>query len=146
MWPGAAAPDRTTWRTRSASTGQGADEQRRVEVALHRVRRPDPPAGLGQRQPPVHADHLGAGLAHQPEQLGGAHAEVDPRDAGVGQGAEHLRRVGLGVAGVVRRAQAARPGVEQLDRRGAGGDLGPAGRSRTARPAGSRARPTAPAR
>ena len=76
MWPGRPALRRSTSRVRSATTSHGARHTAGIEVALHRL------AGHAlarhvERHPPVDADDVGAGLAHQPEQLAGAHAEVD---------------------------------------------------------------------
>ena len=63
-------------------------EHRRVEVALQRRGRPDPAPGLVERDPPVDADHVGAGVAHQREELAGADAEVDAGHAEVGDALE----------------------------------------------------------
>ena len=123
MWPGARAPERITSRTRSPEHRPRGRQQRGVEIALHRVRRSDPAARLGQRHPPVDPDHLRTGLAHQAEEFGGADAEMDPRYAGRRHGGQGAGRVRLGVAGVVRGAQAAGPRIEELHDRGARGDL-----------------------
>ena len=62
----------------------------RVEVALDALVGADAlPAGV-ERHPPVDADHVGAGVGHQAEQLAGADAEVDAGHAEVGQAGEHL--------------------------------------------------------
>ena len=86
---------------------------------------PDSATGLGQRQPPVHADHLGAGRTHQAEQLRGADAEVDPRHPGISQRLQHAGRVRLRVSAVVLGTEAAGPRVEQLHDRSTSGDLRP---------------------
>src|SRR5690606_2602926 len=57
------------------------------------------------------------------EQLTRADAEVDARDAVVGDRVEDLRRGGQHRAAVVGRGERAGPGVEQLDGGGAGRDL-----------------------
>ncbi|GAA3496505.1 hypothetical protein GCM10019016_036060 [Streptomyces prasinosporus] len=104
--------------------GLAAGEQHgRVEVALERLAGADAAGGLAQRDAPVDAHDVRAGLAHRAEELAGAHAEVDARDAVPGDRAEHLRRGGQHRAPVVGRGERAGPGVEQLDRRGAGLDL-----------------------
>ena len=54
------------------------------------------PHSLGshvQGDPPVHPNDIRAGLGHRPEQVPGAHPEMDPRQAGVGQAGQHPRRV-----------------------------------------------------
>ena len=69
----------------------GREDQRRVEVALHDAVA-DERDRLLQRRTPVDADHVGAGLAHQAEQVGGADAEVDARHAELaGRGQHPLR-------------------------------------------------------
>ena len=91
MWPGAApAGLDDLGGPREHHLGR-REHQRRVEVALHGPAA-RPSYAVGQRHPPVDADHVGAGLAHQAEQLAGADAEVDPRDAELAGRGEHLRR------------------------------------------------------
>ena len=51
------------------------EHDRRVEVALD-GEATDPLSGLAERHPPVDADHVGAGLGEQAEQLAGANTEV----------------------------------------------------------------------
>jgi len=60
---------------------------------------------------------------HQPEQLAGAHAEVDPRHAVSGHRVEHRGTGGHDMAAVVPGRERADPGVEQLHGRGSGLDL-----------------------
>ena len=108
-WPGAARPAARTARVRSATTSHGANSDRRVEVALQRAVRADPAGRLVQRHPEVDADHVGAGLAHQPEQLTGADAEVDARHAQLADRGQHRGRVRLHVARGSRRRAARRP-------------------------------------
>ena len=64
----------------------------RVEVALHGLAG-HALAGDVERHPPVDADDVGAGVAHQREQLAGADAEVDARHAGGLERGEHLGAV-----------------------------------------------------
>src|SRR5215471_17544655 len=59
--------------------GPVGEQQRRVEIALYHCTGPEPPRCLVQRHPPIDADHVRAGLAHQCEQLTGTDAEVDAR-------------------------------------------------------------------
>ena len=75
------------------------EEQGRVEVALHGIRRPEPLDGVGQRHAVVDADHLGPGLAHEGQQLARADPEVDAGHVEVGDGGER--------GGGVRLARAA---------------------------------------
>ena len=124
-WPGAAAPERTTSRTRSRDHRPRRAQQRRVQVALHARRGPSRrlarPAGSASRRP----THVGAGLHPSPEQLAGADPEVDPRHAQRGHPAQHPRRVRLHVARGSRPRRGAGPGVEELDGAGSGGHLHP---------------------
>ncbi len=122
------------------------EQQRRVEVALQGAVRTDPAGRLVQRHPPVHPHHVRAGLRQQPQQLPGADPEVDLGYVQVGQCRQHGRAVRQHVPPVVRRRQRAGPGVEQLDRGGAGADLDPQeGRGDARQPLQQR-RATAPGR
>ena len=106
MCPGAARPaSHDLGGARQHHLGR-REHQGRVEVALHGPAA-RPAYAVGQRHPPVDADHVGAGLPHQAEQLAGADAEVDPRDAELAGGGEHLGGVRHHVAAVVVRATVA---------------------------------------
>ena len=98
-------------------------EDRRVEVALQGPVGGHAPTGLGEGNPPVHADDVGPCLCHQRQEFAGAHPEVDAGHTGGTDGLEHLRARRHGVSLVVGGGQRARPRVEQLDRFGAVGDL-----------------------
>ncbi len=87
----------------------------RVEVALDRTHRADPPGGLVQRDPPVHPDDIRAGLRHGAEQFAGVHPEVDARDAGIGECGKHALAVRKHITAVVDLVQYTGPRVEQLD-------------------------------
>src|SRR5688572_32767901 len=56
-------------------------QQRRIEVALQGITMTDATAGLGQRQPPVHPNHLSPRRTHLHQQFSSADAKVDPRYA-----------------------------------------------------------------
>src|SRR5687768_2138215 len=61
---------------RRVKTVGGAEEQRRIEVALHRtIRNPRP--GFVERLAPVDADHVAAGSGKILEDGGGADAEMN---------------------------------------------------------------------
>jgi hypothetical protein len=64
------------------------EHDRRVEVPLDREAGADPAPGLVERNAVVHADRRHARYAHRREQLPGADAEVDRRDAEVGDAGE----------------------------------------------------------
>ena len=53
---------------------------------------PDPLPGPVERNPPVHAHHVGPGVPHQREQLARTDAEVVRELAQFGQPGEHLAR------------------------------------------------------
>ena len=122
MWPGAVAPASSTSRARSSIISVGREDQCRVEVALD-----DPAAdaldALGQGDPPVDADDVRPGVAHQVKDLAGPDAEVDARHTCGAQPLQHLRRPRLHVPLVVGARQRPGPGVEQLHGRRAGGHL-----------------------
>lgn len=124
MWPSAARPRARMSRVRSATTSQGANRVAGVQVSLERGARLDPLHGLVQGDAPVHAHHVGPGLAEQAQELAGAHTEVDTGHLVVGQLTEDPRGVGQHRGAVVLGAQRADPGVEELDRAGPGLDLG----------------------
>ncbi len=99
------------------------EHQRRVEVALHGLARPDPADRLVERHPPVDPDDVGPGLPHVVQQLPRPDAEVDARH--VRDGGQDPGAVRLHVAAVVGGGQGADPGVEQLHGAGPGVDLHP---------------------
>jgi hypothetical protein len=99
------------------------EDQRRVQVALHRLARADALHRLRQRHAPVDADDVRARLAHVVQQLAGADAEVDARH--VRHGGQDAGAVRLDVRAVVRRGQRAHPRVEQLHGARPGVDLHP---------------------
>src|SRR5579859_795262 len=99
------------------------EQHGRVQVALQRLPWLDPAGRLIERNPPVHADHVGARLAEQPEQLAGADAEMYPRHAGWLERGEDPAGVRQNRVPVIVRAHRADPGVEQLYRGDAGFDL-----------------------
>ncbi len=103
--------------------GVGGEHHGGVQVALHRLARPDPGDRVVEGHPPVDADDVGPGLAHVVQQLAGADAEVDPRD--VGDTRQHPGAVRGDAGAVLRRGQRADPGVEQLHGTGPGVDLHP---------------------
>ena len=77
------------------------------------------------RRPPVESDHPGAGGGHRLEEVVATDAEVDAGHVRValGQLGEHAPRVGQDEVLVVGGRERAGPGVEQLERRGPGGEL-----------------------
>ena len=103
--------------------GRRREENGRVEIALERLAGTDPAGRLVQRNAPVHPDHVGAGLAHEPEQFAGAHPEVDAGHPVGGDRVEDHGRGGHHIAAVVVGRQRAGPGVEELHRARAGLDL-----------------------
>ena len=127
----------------SRRTGQSASSSAGSRLPCTARCRPDPAGRLVERDPPVDADHVRAGLAHQPEQLTGADPEVHRRHVQVGERGEHRGAVRLDEAGVVGRGQRAGPRVEQLQRGRAGPGLHPQERGRD-RGAAAPAAPTTP--
>ena len=103
----------------------GCQEDDRIEIALQRLPRLDPADRLVQGHPPVHSYDVGTRLAHCPEQLAGADAEVNPGHAGVGQRGEDPPAVRQHARAIVVQAERSGPGVEQLHGAGSGGDLRP---------------------
>src|SRR5207302_7107299 len=79
--------------------GPGREHDGRVEVSLHSSTGPDALCGLVERDAPVDPDDIGTGLTHQPEQLTGADAEVDPGH--LRHRLEHPRAVRQHIARVV---------------------------------------------
>ena len=73
-----------------------------------------------ERDAPVHADRVAAGVAHRRQELAGPHAEVD---RGHREVREHPRRPRLHRPLVVARRERPRPRVEQLHRLCTGLDL-----------------------
>jgi hypothetical protein len=57
----------------------GGQADGRVQVALEGLVLTDTPAGLVQRNPPVHPDHIRPGPRHQSEELSGSDAEMNSR-------------------------------------------------------------------
>ncbi len=96
----------------------------RVQIALDGLSCADATAGHRQRHSPVDTHNVCSSLGHEPEQLAGADAEMDPGHAKVGHALEDLARGGENEARVVRGGEHSDPAVEELDRRGAGLDLG----------------------
>ena len=78
---------------------------------------------LIERDAPVEADDVGAGLAEGGQERGGVDAEVDDGDAEGLDAADELGGGGERVGAVVGDGERAGPGVEDLDDVGAGGDL-----------------------
>ena len=70
-----------------------------------------------QRNPPVHPDHVSAGIGHEVQDLAGTDAEVDAGNPGVGHALEHATAEGQDAAFVDRRAECPGPAVEELDGR-----------------------------
>ncbi len=118
--PAAASSTRPAW---ASTASRGAKRTAGSRLPLECLAGADPAGRLVQRHPPVDADDVRARLAEEPEQLAGADAEVDARDPAPGDRLEHLGRRGQDGAPVVGRGQRPHPGVEQLDRGGAGLDL-----------------------
>ena len=65
-----------------------AEQQRRLEVPLHAAFGADELPGAIDRDPPIDADHVAAGLGHLLQQVRGPSAEVDRRHVDRSQ---HLR-------------------------------------------------------
>ena len=74
--------------------GSGQD-QGGVQVALHDEICSHAPPGVGDRRPPVEAQHPGAGGVHRFEEMIAADAEVDSRSIGMtgGECGEHCGRM-----------------------------------------------------
>ena len=102
MWPLAARPASMISPARAVITSVGAKTRVGSRLPWTAL---SPTSGIAslQRGAPVDADHVGAGLAHQAEQVGGADAEVDPRDAELAGRGEHPRR------SAASRARGSRP-------------------------------------
>ena len=94
-----------------------------VEVALDGRVWPTALPAFVEGDAPVEADDVGAGFAHGGEQRGGVDAEVDDGDAEGLDAADEFGGGGEAVLAVVRDAERAGPGVEDLDDVGAGFDL-----------------------
>ncbi len=89
-----------------------------------------------ERDPPVEADHVAAGVGHRAQERGGARAEVDRRHV---DGGEDPRRVGRDELLVVGRRERPDPRVEQLDHVRPGlGLRGHVGREPVGEPVGER--------
>ena len=125
MCPAAPRPSATTRRTAASTTGQSAPQQRRVEVALDDGARPQPAGRLVERDAPVDADDVGAGRAHRPRAVRRCPTPKWMRGTRAGERFEHRPAVRQHELGVVGERQRAGPGVEELDRGRAGGDLHP---------------------
>ena len=97
---------------------------------MNRAVGPDPLPRLVERRPPVGADHVAAGLAHQVQDRAGADAEVNRRHAAaicgaarLGDAIEDRLRVRQDELAIVRRVQRAHPRIEHHDRIDARFDL-----------------------
>ena len=99
-------------------------EQHRVQVALYGPVA-DLAAPLGQRDPPVEADHVTARGCLELQNAGRADAEVDRWHAQLANPLEQAPHRRPQPQLVIQRAQAADPGVEHLDGLGARLDLCP---------------------
>ena len=120
-------------RRRPPATGRGTRPGRGCPAAPCPAR---PVRGRAERRAPVDADDLGAGLAHEAEQLAGVHAEVDAGHAEVGQPANTRRAGGQHEPAVVGGRERAGPAVEELHGAGAGLDLRARATRRRGRPGG----------
>ncbi len=98
---------------------QGPEQNGRVEVALHPAARAERLPAAVDGHPPVEADHVAAHRLHLAEQVRRPGPEVDRRHV---DRLEHARRVGRDELAVVGDRERAGPGVEELDRIGAGLD------------------------
>ena len=104
---------------------RAGQHQRGIEVALQDGVGAQAPAGLGDRGPPVEADHAGPGRPHGLQQMVAPDAEVDRgglRVAG-GEVGEHPPRVGQDEALVVAAGERPGPRIEELERLGPVGQL-----------------------
>src|SRR6266404_662947 len=93
-------------------------KQNWIQVSLHRSRSDRLPA-LIQRNPPVQADHLSAGLFHRRQKRGTVGAEIDDRRSSLLQRFHQFGGARHHVTAIVIHAKAAHPTVEYLDHVGA---------------------------
>src|SRR6266508_4658619 len=92
-----------------------AQESGRIEVPLDPHVLADRNPSAVQRDAPVDADHVAAGLPECVQEPRRSGPEVDRRDARLANSAEDLSGVRLRALTVVPRTQRARPAVEQLE-------------------------------
>ena len=102
----------------------GAEQRRRVEVALDGAVGADEVPSLVEGYAPVEADHVASRLAHRGKQGRGAGAEMHHGDAAGAHRVEDPPRVGQRELAVVARRERAHPRVEDLHGLGSRLDLG----------------------
>ena len=123
--PGSPAASASTSSTSRSSTSGGANSAAGSRLPCSALpgptRRAASASGTRKSTPTTSAP----ASPMQPQQLAGAHPEVDPRHAQVGHRGQDRGRVRLDEVDVVARGQRARPRVEELHRRGAVLDLQP---------------------
>ena len=113
-------------RDASLLLAQRQEEGGGIEVSLQRDGRPDAAARLVEGDAPVDTDDVRAGCRELGEQLAGLYAEDDHglRILRVAlQAGDHARDVGRAKFRVVLRPESAGPGIEDLQRVRAGGEL-----------------------
>ena len=123
MWPGRpAAWSRTSIARRRSSRCVG-QERHRVEIALDRAVVADHLPGVVEPHAPIDADHAAPASASSGSSCGLPVAKLITGTPGVmpRMTCVHVRQHELAI---VVDAEAADPGVEELHRLGAGGDLG----------------------
>ena len=116
MWPGRPPARVEDVARRRLDPLPRPEQHGRVEVALHAAVVADLRPAAVERDPPVEADHVAAGLGHRAQQRRRAGAEVDRRHVDRGEDPRRVRRDELLV---VRRRERADPRVEELDHVGA---------------------------
>ena len=117
-----AAPLREQLGDAALDLGRRREEGGGVEVPLQGLAGPHPPPHLRERLPPVDGQHLDRQLGEGGEEVGAAVEVVDERHAPAQavEDGEDGRQRDLPPA---REVEQAPPGVEELDRLGAGRDL-----------------------
>ena len=120
-WPARAPERRRTSYASHSTRSHGPSSSGGLEIALDRPLLADGRPGVVEPDAPVDADRAPARGRHLGEQLRRrSGAEVDRRHA---RRLEHARRVRSDELSVVGHREHADPGVEELDRVGAGGRL-----------------------
>src|SRR5688500_5377021 len=92
-----------------------SQDDRRIEISLQDLVRPESRTGRVEWHPPVDPHHLGARPGHQFQQLRGAHTEMDAWNCSF-EAAEYRGRGRQYVAFLVGGGEMPGPAIEQLDR------------------------------
>ena len=122
MWPAAAADALDDVVHLLAHAGHGPEQCRRIEIALDAAVVADAIPGFVDRNPPVRANHVAAGFAHDVQHHRRAGAEVD-RGRPAADDLEDPARVGERELPVVGGTERTDPRVEHLDDIDTGFDL-----------------------